>query len=580
MDARVNPTAVESRTRREVWQRIRLLGLIPQSLTALILIVLVAIPLTPMMLQSVLDKPLYYPDAQFTLSNYSRFVTDAEIRDTLGATALFTMITVTFSMVVGTGLALLVGRTDLPFRGTLLNLLLWPLFLSPQVIGFGAILAYGPAGLVTQMFVEPGQPAPWQLYSVVGIALIAALAATPMTILYCLTAARQQDPNHLAAARVTGAGHWRTLTRISLPLMRPALIFAFIMNIIHALETLAIPLILGSPVGINFLATLIYDKSFAQGTPDYGLVSVLAVFLLLIVALLFWVQRVVLRKSYRFVSVGSRAARPQPMELGKWRIPVLIGVLAYVLLGTLVLIGAVGLRSFTAILSPFVSPWDVLTLSNYRNLLSVDVYVRSIQNTLVLAVLGAAAGTALITAVSLVAQRSESVMRRIVDITAQIPRVVPGVIVGLGVFYALVFIPGMRTLSGTIWPLFIAYMIRFLSSGYGIVSPALVQISGDFDRAAKSVGAGWSTTMNRIIIPLTKPAILSCFVLLMILIVKEYASALFLMKPGSEVIGSTMLSLWMQGQTGEVAALSMLQVAMTTILILIATRVLGVKLNG
>ena len=45
------------------------------------------------------------------------------------------------------------------------------------------------------------------------------------------------------------------------------------MNIVHALETLAIPLILGEPVGIKLLTTLIYDKSFERGTPDYGLVA-------------------------------------------------------------------------------------------------------------------------------------------------------------------------------------------------------------------------------------------------------------------------------------------------------------------
>lgn len=108
---------------------------------------------------------------------------------------------------------------------------------------------------------------------------------------------------------------------------------------------------------------------------------------------------------------------------------------------------------------------------------------------------------------------------------------IPGFIVGLGVIYASVFIPGAGILRNTIWLLFVAYLIRFLSSGYGIVSPALLQISADFDRAAKSVGAGWTTTMGRIALPLSKPALLSCFILLMILIINEYASALFLMAP-------------------------------------------------
>ena len=54
--------------------------------------------------------------------------------------------------------------------------------------------------------------------------------------------------------------------------------------------------------------------------------------------------------------------------------------------------------------------------------------------------------------------------------------------------------------------------------------------------------------------------------LLMILIIKEYASAVFLMAPGAEVMGATMLALWLQGQTGPVAALAVLQVALTAVM--------------
>lgn len=92
-------------------------GLLPQSVIGLIAIVLVAIPLVPMVLQSFLDKPLYYPDAAFTFENFTRFVTDPEIRDSLGTTVIYAVVAVVLSMVLGTALALLVGRTDLPGRG-------------------------------------------------------------------------------------------------------------------------------------------------------------------------------------------------------------------------------------------------------------------------------------------------------------------------------------------------------------------------------------------------------------------------------------------------------------------------------
>lgn len=552
-----------------------------QAAIALAAAALIGIALAPAVLQSLLDKPLYYDDAAFTLDNFRRLVLDPEIRRTFATTALFCAVVVGFSMTVGTALAILVGRTDLPGRGWLLSVLLWPLFISPQVIGFGAVLSYGPSGFVTGIAADLlGVRRPWNLYSVVGIGLVTGIAIAPMTMLYCIGAARQQDPNHDAAARVAGAGPGRILRRINLPLMRPALIFALIMNIVSALEALAIPLILGNPAGIRLLTSLIYDLSVSRGTPNYGLVAALAIALMALVALLFVLQRALLSRGHRFVSLGTRAGLLRPLPLGRWRWPLFALVLLYVLAAIGALVGAVAMRSVTEVLTPDIPILEVLTWENYAAIVSVDVYVRAIRNTLLLAVLGAALGTALIAAVALVAQRSDFPLRRALDAVAQLPRVIPGMIVGLGVFYASVYLPGAGLLRNTIGLLLVAYLIRFLSSGYGIVSPALLQISGDFDRAARAAGAGWTTTARRIVLPLARPALLSCFILLMVLIIKEYTSAVFMMAPGAEVIGSTMLALWMQGQTGPVAALAMLQIGMTAGMTLLATRLLGVKLHG
>ncbi len=529
-----------------------------------------------------MDKPLYYPEAQFTLNNFVRIFTDPEIRATVGTTAVFTAITVALSMFFGVGAAVLLARTDMPGKGILGSLVLWPLYLSPQVIGFGAIIAYGPTGIVT-LLVErwTGIDDPWNLYTITGMAVITAIANAPITTLYCIVSARQQDPNHDAAARITGAGTLQILKRISLPLMRPALIFAFIMNIAHAVETLAIPLIIGGPVNIDLLTTLIYKRSLqAGGTPDYGLSAAMAVMLVAFVGVLFLIQRLLLRKSFRFVGVGPKAGALRKLPLGPWKWAAFLAMTAYVFFAIVAIVGAVFLRSGTFIITPLVPIMDAFTTQNYIDLFVVDAYRRAILNTIVLAILGAALGTILIAAISFVAQRSDFVLRRWLDGLAQMPRVIPGLIVGLGVFYASVFVPGLSILRNSIWLLLIAYLIRFLSAGYGIVSPALLQVTTDFDKAAKSVGAGWTVTVTRVLLPLQKHALLSCFVLLMILIVKDYSTAVFLMAPGSEVIGTSMLSLWQQGFIGPVAALAVVQVLLTTILVAVATRLFGVKLYG
>ncbi|MCB1469248.1 MAG: iron ABC transporter permease [Rhizobiaceae bacterium] len=548
---------------------------------ALFCLVLVAIPLLPLILQAFSAQPLYGWDGSLTFANFVHLFGLPEIPALAGTTLLFCVISIAFSTIFGTVLALLVGRTDIPLRGALSNILLWPMFVSPLVIGFGAILTYGPSGYISGLYMRfTGQSAPWDIYTVWGLSLMSGIAMVPMTILYCISSAQQQDPRLEAAARSAGAGPLRIVSRITIPLMRPAIVYAFVMNVVAALEMFAIPLLLGGPVGIQLITTFIYDKGFEAGRPDYGLVSAAAIILLIMVCSLVALQHILLSRAHRFISIGPKGGRLQPLELGGWRWPAFGLVLLYIAMT----MGALGfgllLRSFVSILTPFISPLELLTLENYRDVLFNPTYRQSVINTVLLAVIGGFVATVIVGATAFVAQRSDFRMRRTVDMLAQLPRAVPGLIVSLGVFYAAIFVPGLGIIAGTLWILGLAYIIRYLPAGYGIVAPALLQVTQDFDRAARVAGASWAMTMRRIIAPVVKPAFLACYTLMMILFLKEYAAAIFLFRPGNEVISMTMLTAWIPGYTGIVSSLAVIQIAITAILILIATRLFGVKLHG
>jgi iron(III) transport system permease protein len=556
-------------------------GATVQSGIAILCLGLMAVPLVPVLIQAFIDRPIYDRAASFTFDNFAHLLALDELRTMLWATLLFGVLSIAFSMVFGVVLSILLGRTNIPFRNVLFTVLLWPLFISPLIMAFGAIVAYGPSGFVTSFVAGLlGIEQPWHLYTVTGISVISGVTMVPMTMLYCMNAAQQQDPSHEAAARVVGAGPIRILSRVTLPMMRPALLFALVMNVVSMLEMLAIPLILGSPVNIELFTTFIYDKGFESGTPDYGLVSAAAIVIMTIVGLMIAFQNRMLRESHRFVSIGSRAAAFRRLDLGAWRWISFALVAAYLVLAIGVVLGGVLIRALTEVFSPFVSPLDVLTLDNFHEVVRNEVYRRSIMNTLVIAIGTGLLGTAIVAAVALVVNRSAFAFRRGLGIIAQVPRAVPGMMVGLGVFYASLFVPGLGSWRNTIWLVLIAFLIRYLPAGYGIITPALLQISSDFDRAGRVAGADWLTIVRRLVLPVAKPALLSCFILLAILAIKDYATAIFLLAPGSEIMGSTMLSLWVQGDTGPVAALAVIQVALTTAVVLLARRLFGVQLHG
>ncbi|MPY76310.1 MAG: ABC transporter permease subunit [Alphaproteobacteria bacterium] len=540
---------------------------------------LVLLPLLPVFYQAFLDRPLYDSDAALTAANFGRLFT-AEFGHVIGNTVWFAIGTTVIAQVVGIVGAILVGRTDLPFRTAFGELLLWPLFLSHLVMAFGWFTMYGPSGYVTLVVQSIIGVTPWNLYTVTGMAVVGGVAQAPLAYLYCIASASAADPNLENAARSAGASPWTVLRTVTLPLMRPAIIYGTIMNAVIAIEMLSIPLVFGGPVQIELFTTYLYHQVFMSATPDYSLVAAASFFLLVIVMLLMALQGMLMRNAGRFVTVGGKASRPGRFPLGPWRWVAFGALLFYVIFGVVVVVGGLVLRSMTVLLTPLMPIWDLFTWGNYQMIAGYEVYVRSIKNTILISVIGGILGTVLITFIALVATRSEFRFKRQLEYLAISPRAIPGIIAGIGIFYAMSYFPPLGWLRNTIWLLVIAYIMRYLPTGFGAIAPALSQISADLDRSARTVGADWWRTSRSILLSLLKPAMFSCFALLFIHFLKEYVTAVFLFAPGSEVIGTTMLQFWIQGDNGPVSALATIQILITVIFVYVARKALGVRIYG
>ena len=133
-------------------------------------------------------------------------------------------------------------------------------------------------------------------------------------------------------------------------------------------------------------------------------------------------------------------------------------------------------------------------------------------------------------------------MRRSLPFMLLFPRAIPGLIIGIGFFwtYLLVNPPG-SALRNSIWGIMIALSIRSLTLAYFVMSSAFGTVSESMDSAARAAGASWWTATTRIAFPILKPALYASFILLFISILNDYDPALFLVTPGHEIMGVTML---------------------------------------
>lgn len=537
-----------------------------------VLAVLVLAPVVPTLWQSVIDRPLYEDGGVLTLEGYRSLFTDAGFGEVIWNTLLFAGLTTILTIVIAVPMAVVVVRTKLPGGRLIALAMQWPFFISSLILGFGWILMYGPAGFVSVQVQQAIGSVPWNLYSIPGMAVTEAVALAPIAYVFCANALRQSDASLESAAQVCGAGPVRILFQVIVPMLRPPVVYSSILVFSMSVETLSVPLLYGQPVGINVFSTFLYKNGLQSVDPDYTVLGAASVIILLVTISLVALQAKLLKDAARFVSVRGKATRPRKLELGWVKWVSVAFIVFYVVFGALIPIAGLVFRSFTLIFTPLRNPFDFLTMKNYETVFQFESYRQSIINSLIVAGVGSVLVSSLAVMAVMVARRSTFRYSRLVEYLALIPQSVPGIIIGIGFFWAFAFAPfGVGTLlQGSLAALVIAFGLRALPSAFGSVAPSIMQIGAELDNAARVSGADWVMTFFRVLRVLITPAFAGALVLTFVIMLKEYSPAVFLSSADSNILGTTMLELWAQGRTGSVAALASIQIVITAVFVALA----------
>jgi iron(III) transport system permease protein len=402
----------------------------------------------------------------------------------------------------------------------------------------------------------------------------------PVAYMPCEAGRAGADRSLADAAGSAGATPLRVLRNVTIPMLRPALLNSGTLIFTLSIASLGIPLLLGTPRNIQFVSTYLYLQWTNAATPDSPIVSAGAVVLLGVATLLLLLRNRLLGAEARYVSVAGKAGRTALLSLRSWRWPLAVVVTLYLFLSTVVPVLGLALMSFVAFLTPLIAPWHLFTLSNWQ-LLGSGVYLRAIEHSALLALIGGIATTAVVALATLVAHRSRLPVRRTLPFVMLYPRAIPGLIIGIGFFWAFLLTGALGSwFRQGIWGILLAFCIRNLPFAYVVMYPTLARIGEELDRAGRSVGAGWWRTCRSIVLPLLRPALFASFILMFVEILNDYDPALFLVRPGTEVIGTAMLDTFLQGVVGPVASLAMVQVAVTVLVLGLGTFVFKIRVTG
>jgi iron(III) transport system permease protein len=151
-------------------------------------------------------------------------------------------------------------------------------------------------------------------------------------------------------------------------------------------------------------------------------------------------------------------------------------------------------------------------------------------------------------------------------------------VVGLAFFWVFLFVPFLTPLRPTLVSLFVAYVVVGLSYGLRLLQGTLIQVAPELEESARTTGATIGRTWRDIVIPIVRPGLTGAWALIMIIFLREYATGVYLMGAGTEVIGSLMVSLLQTGAMSTIAALSMISVILTAAGLALALR-LGARIH-
>jgi iron(III) transport system permease protein len=502
----------------------------------------------------------------------------------LGATLL--------AFTIGGSLGWLVVRTDLPGRKIINVLAVIPYIMPSWTIAMAWKVMFnnGTTGGIPGMlmFWTGTQPPDWLAYGPIPIIISSGLHYYTFFYLFVSAALISIDSSLEEAGELAGASRARILSKITFPLVIPALLSGFIMTFAKVMGTYGGPNVLGVPVRYYTVSTMI-RSNISVGA--FGDAFVLAITLILFSMTTIYInQRIVgTRKSYE--TIGGRGFMAQKTKLRNLKNIIAATVITFQVLiatGPLILLfwSTLMLKSGNYSLSNlslvhWIGKSNVKINSGEPGILRNPAIYRAAWNTIKLSVL-----TAFFTALlgiflgySIVKGRGTR-LAKVTEQLAFIPYVIPGI--AFGAVYITMFakpVGPIPPLYGTFALLVVVSVAKHIpySSRSGV--SAMLQVGRELEEAAAVAGATSWRRFRYIIFPLTSAGFVSGFMLTFITTMRELSLIILLVTPATAVLSSLTMRYNENGNEQQANAVIILLIALVLIGQLIISRFGGGSLK-
>ncbi len=545
----------------------------PLTLLWVLLAAVLAFLVINPMLRLVLSSLQAVDTGDWTLANYGIAYGRSRYVQALWNALILGACVTALCLVLAVPMAWAVSRTDMPAKGVI-KLMTLAAFVTPPYLGaIGWILLAGPnAGWLNQawMGLTGAGEGIFNIYSFAGLTFIIALYSFPYLFIFISSALDTVSSEMEDAANVLGCGTLRTMFRITLPLVLPAILGGAIITFLEAIALFGSPALIAIPARFNVVTTQLLQ--FFSPPVRAEVAAAYAVPLLLITLCLFGLQRRILRRR-GFVSMTGKGGERRIIELGPWRW-VMLGYSGFVLSLSVLLPYAA--LSQAALAKAWGRGWhlDNLTLDNFAYLLfRHETAGQSVLNSFYYAGAAACIGIVLTLSIAYIVSRRLLPGANVLGFLCMAPIVVPGIVLAVG-FYAA-YAPPPFALYGTATLLILAFTTRFLPVGYANASAAIRGINPEMEEAVRILGGGRMVAIHRVLAPLMRRGMIGAWLLVFIPASRELSTALFLYGPTTRTMSVMLLDLSEEGNFERLAALGFMLLIATMVIVAIGFRFVG-----
>lgn len=445
-----------------------------------------------------------------------------------------------------------------------LDLVIMIPFMTPPYIGsMGWMLTMQRNGLLEQLSPIFSRVTPY-FFSFFGMVLIMSCHLTPFLYIILKNALMTIHQSQEEVAEIYGGTFFYRFRKIIAPLFASGYSMGALLIFVKTIGEFGTPVTMGNRIGFQVLTSEIHHSASIWPI-DFQRAALLST-LLLAVSMTVWAFQQWFQSRNHLSSNGGKGHKVKVHSRSKWNILCYVFIICEIIVTIVLPYASIFMNAFMKQLSSGFHLSN-FTLQNFVNVLSGNGGI-ALFNSIMLATISATLASLIGLWVVLITRRRNP-LGRVIDFSSLLPNTVPGIIVVIGLILFWNNKHNPLPVYNTIGILVVAYTVLYIPYAVQNIRTVDQRLSKNLIEAAQISGSkGW-TLFRTITFPLLRPGIISGWILIFCISMRELVASLMLRPPNTDTSSTFIYRQFEQGESAQGMAMAIMSIGITSIILFI-----------